>query len=154
MQDTHSPLARLLAAYYGFVQAMHMVAITRSYTLLRQRGEITFLAQPPLGGWSAQAEHFLISLGGLDFINALFALIFVYGYFSRSHWWRWLGTTTLTASMVSSLIYAYGTVASGAWTGHVVRYLTLVVLFIPIVILAILFGIWGIKDWEIKNHGK
>jgi hypothetical protein len=148
MKNQFSSFAKILIAYYGLIQATHIVAIVRSYTLLKQSGKITFLAQPPTGGWSAQAQHFLMSLGAIDFITALFALVFVYGYFSQTRWWFWLGTTTLTISVISALIYGYGTIASGAWEYHLADYLILVILFLPVAVLYILFGIWGVKNQE------
>jgi hypothetical protein len=145
MNNQSSTFTKILVAYCGLIQSAHILALTRSYTLLRQSGEITFLAQPPSGGWSLQAEHFLISLGAIDFVNALLVLVFVYGYFSRARWWYWLGTVTLTVSIITALVYAYGTIASGAWGGNLVEYLILLVLFTPVGVLYILFGIWGVN---------
>jgi hypothetical protein len=151
MNNQRPTFTRVLVADGGFIQSAHILALARSYTLLRQSGRITFLAQPPAGGWSAQAQHFLISLGAIDFVNALLVLVFVYGYFSRARWWYWLGTSTLTVSMVSALAYAYGTMASGAWEGNLVEYLILVLVFIPVAVLYVLFGIWGVKSQRNVN---
>lgn len=151
MSNQSFPFIRFLISYYGFIQALHIVAITRASILLMQSGEITFLAQPPPGGWSAQAQYFLMSLGAIDFVTAIFALVFVYGYFSNERWWFWLGASTLTVSVISALVYGYGTVASGAWAGHLAEYLILVVVFIPVAALYILFGIWGMKGIGSEN---
>jgi hypothetical protein len=147
MRNHKSTFTSVLVAYCGLIQSVHIIALVRSYSLFRQSGEITFLAQPPPGGWSPQAEHFLISLGAIDFINALLVLVFVYGYFLQARWWYWLGTSTLTVSIITALVYAYGTIASGAWGGNPVEYLILVFVFIPITILFILFGIWGVQGY-------
>jgi hypothetical protein len=145
MNNQRTTFTKVLVAYSGLIQFAHILAIVRSYLLLRQSGEITFLAQPPSGGWSAQAEYFLMGLGAIDFVNALLVFLFVYGYFSRAHYWYWLGTITLTVSTVSALVYGYGTIASGAWEGNLVEYLILVLVFIPVAILFIQFGIWGVR---------
>jgi hypothetical protein len=151
MNNQRSTFTKILVAYCGLIQSAHILALTRSYTLLRQSGEITFLAQPPSGGWSFQAEHFLISLGAIDFVNALLVLVFVYGYFSRTRWWYWLGTVTLTVSMITALVYAYGTIASGAWGGNLVEYLVLAIVFVPVGVLFVLFGSWGMNGRERKG---
>jgi hypothetical protein len=151
MKNHHSPFISSMIAYYGLIQAAHIIALSRSYILFRQSGEITFLAQPPPGGWSAQAAHFLIGLGAIDAVNAILAWVFVYGYFTQARWWPRLGTTTLTVSVVSALVYGYGTAASGGWRGHMGEYLILVILFLPVAVLAIIFGIWGIHALEEIN---
>jgi hypothetical protein len=145
MKSQFSSFIKILIAYYGLIQSAHIFSISRSFSLFMQSGEITFLAWPPLGGWSAQAQYFLISLGAIDFFTALFALIFIYGYFSQRRWWFWLGTSTLTVSVISALVYGYGTIASGAWENHLPKYMILVVLFIPVAVLYIQFVIWGVK---------
>jgi hypothetical protein len=149
-----APFARVLIGYYGLVQAAHIMAIVRSFTLLMQTGEITFLAQPPSGGWSVQARHFLVGLGAVDAANAALALVFVYGYFSRSRWWFWLGTFALTASVFSALVYAYGTIASGAWADHPAEYLTLAVVFMPVALLAAVFGVCGVQGGGREKPGE
>jgi hypothetical protein len=146
MKFQNSPFNKILIAYYGFIQTAHVVALSQSYSLLMKNGELTFLAWPPPEGWSAQAQHFLISLGAIDFVAALPAVFFVYGYFSQKVWWFWLGTSTLTVSMISALIYGYGTFTSGAWDNHLTGYLILVAVFIPVGILYFQFAIWGVKN--------
>ena len=148
MKKQSNPFFSSLIAYYGLLQTVHIAAIAWTYSLFKQSGEITFLAQPPPGGWSAQATHFLIGLGAIDAVNAILAWVFVYGYFTRAHWWPRLGTTTLTVSVVSALVYGYGTAASGGWGGHMGEYLILVILFLPVAVLAIILGIWGIHALE------
>jgi hypothetical protein len=145
MDNQRSTFARILVAYSGLIQGAHILAMVRSYSLFKQSGEITFLAQPPVGGWSTQTTHFLISLGAIDFVNALFVFLFVFGYFTRARYWYWLGTSTLTVSVVSALVYGYGTIASGAWAGNLVEYLILVLVFIPVAVLFVLLGAWGVK---------
>lgn len=144
-----SPFIKIFIAYYGLIQFAHIFAISRSFSLFMQSGEITFLAWPPPGGWSVQAQHFLLSLGGIDFVTALFALVFVYGYFTQRRWWFWLGTSTLTISVISALVYGYGTIVSGAWGNRLTEYMILVILFIPVAVLYIQFVIWGLKGIRI-----
>jgi hypothetical protein len=51
---------------------------------------------PPAEGWLPQTVHLLNGMAFSDLINAIVALIFVYGYFARAKWHLWLGTLTLT----------------------------------------------------------
>ena len=113
--NNKKPVFLVLIAYYGILQTIHIIAILTASFLLLRTGEITFLAQPPLGGWSTQARHFLIGLGAVGAVNALLSMLFVYGYFSNRSWWFSPGLMTLTVSVCSAVIYAYGTVASAAW---------------------------------------
>lgn len=142
MRTQTNRFARVLVAYYGLVQAAHIIALAISLSLLVRDGELTLLAPPPTDGWSAQTHHFLVGLGAIDAVNAVLALVFVYGCFSHARWWFWLGTTTLTVSVCSALVYAYGTMRSGAWGDHLAQYLTLVVVFVPVAVLAVAFGVW------------
>ena len=80
MKNQNPPFTITLISYYGLIQAAHIVALVRSHALFMQSGEITFLAQPPPGGCAAQVQYFLIGLGAIEFVTAILALAFVYGY--------------------------------------------------------------------------
>lgn len=142
MRGPNTPLAKLLVAYYGLIQTVHLVVLARAATLLLVNGSITFPAPPPPGGWTTQASHFLVGLGGVDAANAMAALAFVYGFFSRARWRYWLGTLTLSVAGCSALLFAYGTIASGAWAHNPVSYLSITLAFAPVAALTILFGTW------------
>ena len=50
---------------------------------------------------------------------------------------------TLTVAAYSAIIFAYGTIASGAWGHHPIAYLSIAVAFFPVGLLSILYGIWA-----------
>ena len=138
-------MAKFLVAYFGLVQIAHLVALAWAAVLLILTGRIPFPAPPPPGGWSPQARHFLIGLGVADAVTALLAVAFVFGYFSSANWCVWLGMLTLTSAVCSAVVFAYGTIASGAWACHPVEYLSLAIAFTPVAVLFVLFNVWVIR---------
>ena len=98
MRDPDSRLAKILVAYYGFIQALHLVGIGWASVVLDTTGEMTFPAPPPVGGWSEQAINFFVGVGAIDALNAVLALVFVYGFFKGARWRGWLGALTLAGA--------------------------------------------------------
>ncbi len=135
-------MAKILVAYFGFVEILHLIAIGRATVVLETTGEMTFPAPPPAGGWSEQAGYFFVGVGAIDALNVIIALIFVYGYFRRAPWRDWLGTLTLTVAAYSALLFAFATVPTGAWTHRPVEYAVIVVAFAPVLVLMLAFGYW------------
>jgi len=86
---------------------------------------------------------FLNGIAAADFVNAAFALGFVYGYFRRTRWWFWLGTLTLTISVYAAVVFTIGTVAIGAWSNHLLQYVVFYVPFLPVVVLFALLPFWN-----------
>ncbi|MCA1553245.1 MAG: hypothetical protein LC737_02580 [Chloroflexi bacterium] len=124
-----------LVAWYGLYQAVH-VGVNALYLL----NPNLQLFPPPTEGWSPQAAQFLNGLAVIGLLNALMALGFVYGYFTKRHWAVWLGTVTLTVSLCLLAVFTYGTLASGAWIGNTLAYLWL---YVPVVPIALLFVAWS-----------
>ncbi len=122
---------KLLVIWYGLYQAVH-VGVNALYLL---NSNFT-LFPPPLDGWSLQAAQFLNGLAVVGLLNALVALLFVYGYFRKARWYGWLGTVTLSVSLCLLAVFTYGTFASGAWIGNTFAYLSL---YVPLVPVALLF---------------
>jgi hypothetical protein len=149
--------ARALVAYYGLIEVVHSVVLARAGVEFLASGSVGFPAPPPPGGWSPQATHFLVATGAVDGVNILLALLFVYGYFRRPGWrlLPWLGAVTLTATAYSALVFAYGTIASGAWAHHPAAYLAVTAVFIPVVFLIVLFPTWigaGLFDLDLDSR--
>jgi len=134
-------VARSLVAYYGLIQAAHLVALLRAALLLLVTRHLTFPALPPPAGWTDQARYFLVTLGALDTLLIGPSFVFVAGYFRRAHWHRWLGLATLGAFTASAFAFAGGTLPSGAWAAHPWAYLSLVVAFLPVAALLIVLTI-------------
>jgi len=145
MRNLDSPLARCLVGYYGFIQTIHIIVLARAAVLFIVTGRIAFPAPPPLEGWSPQASHFLVGLGSADAVTAVLSMAFVVGYFSHARWRIWLGTLALTSAMCSAVVFAYGTIASGAWADNLLEYLSLLVAFAPVAVLFVMFGLWVIE---------
>lgn len=145
MGNPDSSFARCLVAYYGFIQAAHLIVLVRAAALLILNGGFGFPAPPPPGGWSPQTEVFLVGIGAADAVNAVIAFAFVYGYFSRARWWSWVGAVTLAIAAYSAVVFVYGTIASGAWAHNPLGYLSVASAFVPVAILMVLFGRWVLE---------
>jgi hypothetical protein len=55
-----------------------------------------------------------------------------------------VGGITLTAAHYSAIVFCAGTVAAGAWGHRPAGYLSMVVVFLPVIALALLYSLWGI----------
>lgn len=144
IQDPHSRLAKRLVAYYGLLEAAHLgVLVWAGLRFFRTR-TIGFPAAPPPGGWAPQVVPFLVATAVVDAFNILLAWTFVYGYWTKAPWRWWVGGITLTAALYSAIVFAAGTIASGAWGHRPAGYLLMVVVALPVVALALLYGVWGI----------
>jgi len=141
-----SVLLNILVFYYGIIQTVHFGALIYSSILLQKNGELSLLAQPPQGGWSVQATHFLMATGIVDAVNVLLTFIFLYAFFLNKKMWFWLGSFVTTVSLLSALIYGYGTFHSGAWAQHPNEYILLLILFIPIFLLFGVFAKMGLSS--------
>ena len=143
-KDAYRPPARALVAYYGLLEMVHLVVLAWAGIRVLQSGALGFPALPPPGGWDAQVVPFLVATAVLDAVNVLLAWAFVYGYWTRARWAWWVGGITLTATLYSAVVFAAGTVASGAWQQHPVGYLALTVVALPVFALAFFYSLWGI----------
>jgi hypothetical protein len=142
LRKPDSLLARVLVAYYGFIQALHLVLLARAAFILWRGGPFPFPAPPPSGGWSDQARYFLLGTGVMDALTIVLVLVFVSAYFLRASWSMWLGIVTLATFNTSAALFGLGTLPSGAWGEHPVAYLGMVVAFLPILLLFVLFNYW------------
>lgn len=127
------PAMRFLTGYYGILQSIHLLLLTRAGWFLLQGRAIPFPAPPPPGGWSGSALPFLLGMGLVDLFAIGLGLDFVYKYFLQDRLLIKLGLISLTAALSSGLIYLIGTFPSGAWQANPVAYLVVVVFFGPIV---------------------
>lgn len=142
MSKTKPSLLKTLIIYYGVIQFIHLFALIYSAWLYRYRGTLSELAPSPSGGWSIQATYFLIGLGAIDALVAILSIGFTVGYLYNASWSISLGRTCLTASLFSALIFALGTVPTGAWNQNPLPYLIMVVLFMPVFALFLLLPNW------------
>jgi hypothetical protein len=129
---------RWLVAYYGVLQAVHLIVLGFGLVQYIRCGTIGFPAPAPPAGWSDHAEAFLLGNGFLDAIIGGAALVYVIAFFKKEPWSGILGIGCLTASLCSGVFFVFGTVVSGAWSAHPVNYITLLLVFTPIVLLFLL----------------
>ncbi|MGD8865781.1 MAG: hypothetical protein PVI81_09325 [Anaerolineales bacterium] len=139
MNKAENRLEKLLVSYYGLLQIGHIIGLIISGAWWLRNGELGALAMPPQGGWEQQTIHFLVATGMFDLLIAVCAIFFVYQYRRGRKTSDILGSIALTGSLYSAVIYAYGTIRSGAWSEHLLAYGVISVLFAPMVALAFLF---------------
>lgn len=139
LDGTDSGLEKALIIYYGILQTAHLLGIVITGLTWIRGGGLGVLARPPLTGWSAQAIHFLVGTGLVDFFIAIGAVIFVVRYLKGFRGSEILGAVVLTGSLYSAAVYAYGTIRSGAWQLHPMTYLLMTTAFIPVILLAITY---------------
>jgi hypothetical protein len=133
-----------LVAYYGLLEAAHLAVLAWAGLRYLRTRALGFPAAPPPEGWDAQVVPFLVGTAVLDAFNVLLAWTFVYGYWRRARWRWWVGGITLTAALYSAIVFCAGTAASGAWQHRPAGYLSMVVAALPVIALAVLYGLWGV----------
>lgn len=150
MTTTDGILAKLLVAYYGLLEAAHIVTLALAGLQFIRAGTLGFPVPPPPAGWTKQLYPFFIAMGAVDAVNVFIAWLFVYGYFTRSRWRWWVGGITLALVVYSAIVFAWGTIRNGAWSHQPTGYLTMAVLFVPVAALALLYVAWGLKGqfWD------
>ena len=145
----YEPLATGLITWYALYQSIHVLVNTRGLWILISGRALDFPAPPPNGGWSADVVHLMVAIGVLDLVNAVAALVFVWGYFTKKDWHFWLGTLTTTVSVYAFGLYIYWTFASGAWTAdNLPIYLVVNGGFLPISALWLVIASWGSKGFQ------
>jgi len=110
-----------------------MITLLRAGFIILQTGEMPFPAPSPPGGWSAQAIPFLVGMGVVDAVAIIIALIFVFQAIIRKQDQPLLGIISMTIAMASAVLFAVGTIPSGAWSAHPLAYGSLVILFAPVI---------------------
>lgn len=155
MRNLNNTFTRILVVWYAVFQLVHLVSLIRAAIALLQGGVFTFPALPPKTGWSGQTGFFLLGMGIFDAVNIIISLIFVYGYFTYARWRLTFGVLTLTVMMYSALVFAFATIASGAWMDNLVSYIIITVAFLPVIILYYLFTMQALKSrfYESSDSG-
>ena len=140
MTKTDSLFVKFLVAWYGLFQLVHIL-----FNGLYLLNPCIPPFPPPAEGWMPQTVHLLNGMAISDLVNAVLSLLFVYAYFTKAKWRMWLGMFTLTISMYAATVFTYGTIAIGAWEGHLLGYLWTYIAFIPVILLFILVNLWTMR---------
>lgn len=122
-----------LVIWYGSVQMLHFISLIRAGWIYLTQHEIGFPAPGPPAGWSEQAMHFLLALGITDALLILLSLCFVYAYHRQRPRQYSLGLLATGSSIVTALVFALGTLPSGAWLQNPISYGLITLLFIPFI---------------------
>jgi len=129
-------LKRYLTAYYGMLQIIHLMILGRASVIYAQLNILPFPASPPPQGWSPQVIPFLFGLGAVDALAAGLGVfwaadIFITHKMNEVLW----GQISLSAAISSALVFAVGTLATGAWLFHPQEYFGMAIVFMPVVLL-------------------
>jgi hypothetical protein len=133
-----SPLVKILIAYYGLLQSLHLLTLARAGLLILGGNPAPFPILPPPGGWSPQAMAFLYGLAGTDVIGILLGIVFAVLWVVKNRRRPRLGRLSLAIFITGALVFAAGTFPAGAWAAHPAPYGVMVLLFIPAAVLFIL----------------
>lgn len=138
MHRSENDLTRVLIVYLVPLQLVHLAFLARAGWIWWTSGRIPFPALPPPGGWAPQVVPFLLSLGIVDAFVALLTLIFVVAHIRNHPRSRTLGLVSLSAMTYSALVYAGGTILTGAWAAHPAAYFAVAAAFTPVFVLGAL----------------
>jgi hypothetical protein len=124
--------ANLLAGYYGVLQISHLITLTWAGSVLLRTGQVPFPAQPPPGGWHAQALPFLLAMGLLDAGAAGLGVYFASSWLFHERWRVQVGLLSTAMALTSAGIFAAGTWAAGVWLQYPLSYFGMLVLSLPV----------------------
>jgi len=123
---------RLLAGYYGMLQISHLITLTWAGSVLFRTGQMPFPAQPPPGGWSAQALPYLLAMGILDAAAACLGICFAWSVISKGDLKLKIGLVSTTMALTSAGVFAVGTWAAGVWLRYPLSYFGMLLLSFPV----------------------
>jgi hypothetical protein len=122
---------RVLIAYYGLLQTLHLLVLIRAGIILLQGSESPFPILPPPGGWQEQSMGFMFGLAGMDVLGILLGIFFSYQTIIKKQFMPILGILSLTIFITGAVVFGAGTFPSGAWTVNPFAYWIMVALFVP-----------------------
>lgn len=124
---------RYLTAYYGVLQLSHIAILGRALVIYLQTDIFPFPASPPAQGWSPQVIPFFFGMGAGDAVAAVMGISFAGLLLFKDRCHTAVGFVSLIIAMSSALIFAVGTIANGAWSAHPGEYISMVVVFLPLI---------------------
>ena len=132
MKNNISKQLKVLIAYYGFLQSLHLLALIRAGFMLLQGEPAPFPILPPPDGWQEQTMPFMLGLAGMDVLGIFLGIFYSYQTISTRKHHRLLCILSLTIFISGAVIFAAGTFPSGAWAAHPLSYWIMVTLFAPV----------------------
>lgn len=132
MKDNVSKQLKVLIAYYGILQSLHLLTLIRAGYMLLQGEPAPFPILPPPGGWEEQTMPFMIGLAGMDFLGIILGIYYSFKTLFKKEHKPLLGILSLTIFISGAVVFAAGTYPSGAWTAHPLSYWIMVILFAPV----------------------
>lgn len=135
MKDNVSKQLKILIAYYGILQGLHLLALIRAGYMLLQGETAPFPILPPPGGWEEQTMPFMLGLAGMDVIGIILGIIFSFKAVFKAKFHSLMGIISLSIFISGAIIFGAGTFPSGAWAVHPFAYWVMVILFAPVPIL-------------------
>ncbi len=100
---------------------------------------------PPPGGWADGVIPFMLGLGATDVIGILLGITFACQVLFKHRLNRQLGVISLTIFITGAIVFAVGTLPSGAWAAHPVAYGAMAILFLPAL---------GLYTWLLRSNLK
>lgn len=137
MAKSTNPKLIKLTAYYGLLQTLHLITLTYAGIQLLLGNTSPFPILPPPDGWNPQTMPFMFGLASTDIIGIILGIVFAYLMVFKGKYKRTLGLITLTIFITGAIVFGIGTIPSGSWLAHPFAYWTMVVLFMPTVLLFI-----------------
>jgi len=132
MKDNVSKQLKVLIAYYGILQSLHLLVLIRAGYMLLQGEPAPFPILPPPGGWQEQSIPFMFGLAGMDVIGIILGIYYSFKTFFKQEHILLLGILSLTIFISGAVVFAAGTYPSGAWAAHPLSYWSMVILFAPV----------------------
>ncbi len=124
-----------MTAYYGILQTLHLLTLAWAGIQILSGNPSPFPILPPPGGWDAQTMSFMFGLAATDFVGIILGMLFAYQMLFKGNCKRTLGLVSLTIFITGAIVFAAGTIPSGAWGTHPCAYWIMALLFAPTVFL-------------------
>lgn len=137
MEKFRTKSAHILITYYALLQSAHFVVLIRAGVLMLKGHQNPFPILPPLQGWHVQVMPFMFGLAAMDILGIILGLVFAYQALFKGKKRTILGIVSLTIFITGAVVFAAGTLPSGAWTAHPIAYGIMAILFIPTAFLLV-----------------
>lgn len=140
-----SRASKWLIGYFGVFQLVHVLVNLRALDRFAQ-GLDTFPANPPADGWTDETQATFKTMAEVDTLAGLLTIAFVVDYARDGEDWPLFGAVALTLANYSAALYAVPTRRAGAWDEHPLAYWGLYLVYVPVVVLSVLYAWWAVHE--------